>query len=932
MRHIVHSVLLLLFLQFPVAFANPGFEGARGYGNTETILDYHQLPLVKPGEPEPSCMALFARVRNPVTEQRIILSKIVPSEQKTTAEFLSWYNLNFGKIENALLTDDLPNESSLPSDFLRFVRLPDYANSPSVKSGVELYGIENFIAWKKADDKLKSIPIGELEITVDLLKEVNRISIAKAHPFMNRFQNVLPAGYVPSKPGTIKMRTSYGANPIKNPLTEAEYEVVKNNPWLGGFQELPLGFSKPGARRGWIKYGSGEDAEKKLQELIDWYNANRKTMDPVELAARFQYAMVSIHPFTDGNGRTSRLLMDRILREHNLPPSILGDSDRDILVPIEEYIAEVRSGLIRYAKINAMRNQPSLTNFKNSRLESIPKVTESQIKETTEFHGFKPISVGGHRFTISLSDGFLYSDKGIPHVYREGKLYPISDRSYRLLEMAGRKNIKERNMTTPSDTLLDKQGDVLHQEPGIEKIIKSFEVVPGDEQTKYVQANIEFINKINRKELEQKNVQLVSYDHIEKANRNRNLMLYDWQEELFRSAIHNISDDPKLNLLVLNPNKTEFGKRVASLKEIDPMNILAQYELTDMYLADLENTAATTFPKLQSALRDRRKRAFLDAKALMRKFDQDFQTLSSEAKEIYNRSNEVKVYNQYLSYSKLSQNSFEEGVSKLGDDSVYLMRSDSSQVSKIGFKSHAHFKKVFDSLPMSDKLQNLLERVNAFLQSQEGNKKIRKILSEIKKNAEDEKNLYKYFPEPILAILRDLEKYYQNVRHILNYCVHTVFKNRYDMHAAGPEFERAMVMDLLHAGGKGFKASKSFTTNPSLMTHFPFANQVTGLWDPQISFVKVPRDAAYIQLGSDGYSFEYEILVEKSLKPTTIKAKLLPKDLPQFDPRQYSTEAVKEISDFVAKYKLPFRSVTGQNYIKPKRVLEQKIDGAAPRR
>jgi Fic family protein/DNA-binding Xre family transcriptional regulator len=55
---------------------------------------------------------------------------------------------------------------------------------------------------------------------------------------------------------------------------------------------------------------------KEMVELMLWYHANYCTIHPVILAAEMHQRLVSIHPFVDGNGRTSRLVMNLILMQH----------------------------------------------------------------------------------------------------------------------------------------------------------------------------------------------------------------------------------------------------------------------------------------------------------------------------------------------------------------------------------------------------------------------------------------------------------------------------------------------------------------------------------------------------------------------------------------------------------------------------------------
>lgn len=60
-----------------------------------------------------------------------------------------------------------------------------------------------------------------------------------------------------------------------------------------------------------------------MTALIKWYDEKRNKMHPVELAARVHVDFVKIHPFTDGNGRTARLLTNLELMKAGFPSSIL---------------------------------------------------------------------------------------------------------------------------------------------------------------------------------------------------------------------------------------------------------------------------------------------------------------------------------------------------------------------------------------------------------------------------------------------------------------------------------------------------------------------------------------------------------------------------------------------------------------------------------
>ncbi len=66
------------------------------------------------------------------------------------------------------------------------------------------------------------------------------------------------------------------------------------------------------------KYSSPFVISEKIMDFVDWYNAENQ-LHPVEKAALTHLKLVSIHPFSDGNGRTSRLFMNFALMTEQYP-------------------------------------------------------------------------------------------------------------------------------------------------------------------------------------------------------------------------------------------------------------------------------------------------------------------------------------------------------------------------------------------------------------------------------------------------------------------------------------------------------------------------------------------------------------------------------------------------------------------------------------
>ena len=72
--------------------------------------------------------------------------------------------------------------------------------------------------------------------------------------------------------------------------------------------------------------------EAEMAEFCRWYNANQGTMNPVQLAAQSYQRLISIHPFRDANGRTTRLTMDYILRSNGIPEAVFAPGEHNVAV------------------------------------------------------------------------------------------------------------------------------------------------------------------------------------------------------------------------------------------------------------------------------------------------------------------------------------------------------------------------------------------------------------------------------------------------------------------------------------------------------------------------------------------------------------------------------------------------------------------------
>ena len=147
------------------------------------------------------------------------------------------------------------------------------------------------------------------------------------------------------------------------------------------------------AGRGGKSYLAWQKVPDRLQDFCNWINRERKNIDKKDIKKIYKlsfeahYRVVSIHPWADGNGRMSRLIMNMIQYEAGVIPSIVKKENR------AEYIQSLAL---------SQENDDSSTFVEfmlNHHIENLQKqIAEYKASmETDEVKGGQKIVAGGQK-------------------------------------------------------------------------------------------------------------------------------------------------------------------------------------------------------------------------------------------------------------------------------------------------------------------------------------------------------------------------------------------------------------------------------------------------------------------------------------------------------------------------------------------------------
>lgn len=489
---------------------------------------------------------------------------------------------------------------------------------------IDVFGEATSRNWRMAFRRLDEIPVGKLKITPDIISQVNReilrdttlaarleiTDVLTSETAKNRSEtwrkiNAWFQGlerYVVINGGRYRTRR-LSHNYLTKAMPEEEFQHLKKTESLHGMTFWEAPWSGSGRRYGLVRYPPLEFKRKKFAELIEQTNnemeeirAGRSNKDPIALAAEFQWKFVALHPMTNGNGRTSRALMNRILHEFGFPPSLRSDIGLDYGLPIERHIEYVREGVINYidqfateesisagiygrgygtrlssadlAKLagqviprellvtprNARRSEPGYDRF-----DLIP----SSLKQI--------VRIGGKDFTWGDDMLMLHDSHRIPHVARRNsagwKLYPIPERTYAFYSQGGPLN---------GQRLVKRDLSAAARDQGY--------------------LNAKFFSGVHSGEIKLENVSVEPTSRIADARNSDDVYIYPWQMPVVLTALsikEDLSTHTPLEILIRNRGDNADNPRLGrtalerkffeNKREIDAGEIMGHY--MHMYLS-----------------------------------------------------------------------------------------------------------------------------------------------------------------------------------------------------------------------------------------------------------------------------------------------------------------------------------------------------------
>lgn len=222
-------------------------------------------------------------------------------------------------------------------------------------------------------------PVGQLRTTPEYGYNFNtKVSLKQRETLVN--QSFIPKSLYPDRP-MLSWKTTKcyhelhykDAIDVRRKWADSAFVFDEKQWGVGKVQEKTKEEDPDQMECGVIVYPSPENVRKEVdlwaqstnESLKTWMTLSDQTAaaleDPILTVAKTQRWLVTIHPMMDGNGRTSRLVMDYMLHILQLPTPIIEDMDNDLYFSDEAWAHEVGQGILNSIKVLEMCAQEPST-------------------------------------------------------------------------------------------------------------------------------------------------------------------------------------------------------------------------------------------------------------------------------------------------------------------------------------------------------------------------------------------------------------------------------------------------------------------------------------------------------------------------------------------------------------------------------------------
>lgn len=169
------------------------------------------------------------------------------------------------------------------------VETVDFVYTTLSTEGIPVTRIEAASAYEFSQKNTKSLRDENLNVSLDMINGLRKIHESKqglSIKFIKELHEIIMENYKDKHPGQFRVKPA----------------TIKYN-------GIPIDFNTSPAAQ----------ISKQLEELVNWYNINVNKLNAIELASLLHLKFYKIHPFEDGNKRTSRLLVNKALQDKQYP-------------------------------------------------------------------------------------------------------------------------------------------------------------------------------------------------------------------------------------------------------------------------------------------------------------------------------------------------------------------------------------------------------------------------------------------------------------------------------------------------------------------------------------------------------------------------------------------------------------------------------------